>query len=192
MRHALALALALLGAGALAGGAGAPMPMHHAGHAMPMTMPMMSMNDMIVGELRPLSGKAFDIRWTQLMIGHHQMALNMAHTVLMHGSDPRVKANAQQVIAAQQKEINQMTGWLTTWGAGVPMAMNHDMGSSTKGSADRVFVVDMIPHHQGAIDMAKLAPARTKNAELLKLAANIITAQQAEINQYHAWLKDLK
>lgn len=184
-----ALALGLL-AGALASSAQANM--NHADHAMP-AMSMQAMNRVMVSELRPLRGQAFDIRWTQLMIGHHQMALDMAQYITKNGRDARVRANAQQVIKAQQREINQMKGWLKAWDAPLPKAMSPMTVKLTGNeSADRWFMREMIPHHQGAVDMAKLAPTRSKNPDLLKLAANIIKAQRAEINEYRTWLRSLK
>jgi uncharacterized protein (DUF305 family) len=47
----------------------------------------------------------------------------------------------------------------------------------------------MIPHHQGAIDMAKYLAASNK-PELVKLGADIISAQQKEIDQMNKWMKE--
>ncbi len=55
------------------------------------------------------------------------------------------------------------------------------------GAADQPFIVEMIPHHQGAIDMAKVALERSKRPEMLQLANGIITAQTKEINDMTAW-----
>ncbi len=54
--------------------------------------------------------------------------------------------------------------------------------------ADVMFLQDMIPHHQQAIDMAKLVDGRSRRPELVKLAARIITSQDAEIRIMQAWL----
>lgn len=56
-----------------------------------------------------------------------------------------------------------------------------------RGAADQRFIVEMIPHHQGAIDMAKVALEKSKRPEMLKLANDIITAQTKEIEEMTAW-----
>ncbi len=50
------------------------------------------------------------------MIAHHQGAVDSAKVVLEHGSDPEVKAFAEQIIAAQEAEIAWMKGWLAAQG----------------------------------------------------------------------------
>jgi uncharacterized protein (DUF305 family) len=59
-----------------------------------------------------------------------------------------------------------------------------------KGDAfDQAFLSEMIVHHQGAIDMAKLAQTNAKHQEIKDLAGNIITAQTKEIAEMKAWQK---
>lgn len=195
MKHALATAL-LLGGLALAGGRESgpvmPMPMNHANHAaqnhaaQPMSMQMADM----LAPLRPLKGKAFDVAWVKAMIDHHGMALDMARHELAMGQDARVKAAAQKVIDAQNMEIKTMQGWLRAWTgesyAPMPMQMN------MTESADRWFLTEMIPHHQGAIEMSNLIPARTQNGQLRQLGQAIIRAQSAEIAQYRELFKTVK
>lgn len=57
------------------------------------------------------------------------------------------------------------------------------------GVAEHDFVTMMIPHHQGAIDMAKALLLTTKDPELRNVAQGIITEQQNEINIMQAWLQ---
>ncbi len=54
---------------------------------------------------------------------------------------------------------------------------------------DRAFIEMMIDHHQGAIDMAKLIPARAKHDEIKELGKAIITAQTKEISDMETWAK---
>jgi uncharacterized protein (DUF305 family) len=57
------------------------------------------------------------------------------------------------------------------------------------GDPDRDFLAMMIPHHQGAIDMARIAIASGKKPEVRKFAEDIIAHQQAEIDLMNRWLQ---
>ena len=60
------------------------------------------------------------------------------------------------------------------------------------GENDHDFVTMMIPHHQGAVDMAKALLLYTKDPAMHNLAQSIITEQQYEIQLMHAWLEQHK
>jgi uncharacterized protein (DUF305 family) len=157
--------------------------------------------------LENASGKTFDVYWMSQMIEHHQGALEMANGVLKDGKDARVKKAAQDIVSAQSKEIKALKGWLKSWYNATPdpkqMAlMREDMKPMIKGAmggmegmsgdADRRFLEGMIPHHQSAVDMGKLAFKKAARPELKTFAQNVIDAQSKEIKQYQAWLKGWK
>lgn len=68
---------------------------------------------------------------------------------------------------------------------------NHMMqgGMMMSQNVDQHFIVQMIPHHEGAIEMAKVALERSKRPEILSLAQGIIEAQTREINDMTSWYK---
>lgn len=71
-------------------------------------------------------------------------------------------------------------------------AMMHDMNASLRGKTgdpfDKAFLEEMIIHHQGAVDMAQEVLKVSKRPELIKLANEIISAQEKEISMMQEWL----
>jgi uncharacterized protein (DUF305 family) len=161
-----------------------------------------TMAGMMKGMMTTPTGKP-DLDFVQGMIPHHQGAIDMANVVLQFGKDPEVKTLAQGIVKAQQSEIAFMKEWLgKTDQASLPVApestkaneqamavMMKNMMVPYTGDADVDFMKSMIPHHQGAIDMAKVAAQFAKDPALLKLAGDVVSAQEAEITFMNAWLK---
>ena len=63
-------------------------------------------------------------------------------------------------------------------------------GASQSSNIDKHFIEQMIPHHEGAIEMAELAQKKSKRPEILTLSSAIIKSQTAEITQMQWWYKD--
>jgi uncharacterized protein (DUF305 family) len=72
------------------------------------------------------------------------------------------------------------------------MKMMENMHMEFTGNSDVDFVQGMVPHHQGAIDMAKVQLQHGKDPELRKMAQKIISDQEKEIAEMQAWLKKNK
>ena len=75
----------------------------------------MSMNDM-ADELREKSGDDFDKAFLEMMIDHHQGAVDMARETLKGAKHQELKTMANDIITAQEKEISQMKAWQKEWG----------------------------------------------------------------------------
>ena len=67
--------------------------------------------------------------------------------------------------------------------------MMKGMAVEPTGDADKDFVLMMMPHHQGAVDMAKVELRYGTDPELRRLATDIVAAQVKEIAQMKAWLE---
>jgi uncharacterized protein (DUF305 family) len=68
--------------------------------------------------------------------------------------------------------------------------MTEELTSKNGDDYDKAFIDNMIMHHQAAVDMAKLSPARAKHDEIKTLSTGIINAQEKEIAQMRQWQRD--
>lgn len=139
----------------------------------------------------------YDALFIDSMIMHHQGAIEMANQALEEATKPEIKAMAEAIIKAQEAEIAQMQEWRKNWYADLAptTGMGMDMGtmeisSDSSKPFDQRFIEAMIPHHEGAIAMAKDAQQKAEHQEIKTLSGEIITAQEGEITQMQQWLKD--
>ena len=140
---------------------------------------------------------SFDATFIDGMIEHHQGAVVMAEDALENAEHAELRTLAEEIIAAQKGEVEEMERWRAEWfpdlAATDGMAM--DMGTmsvSTDESIpyDQRFLEAMISHHEGAIDMAEMALEMSEREEIRSLAENIIATQTAEIEQMRSWLSE--
>ena len=152
-----------------------------------------------------------DTDFARGMIPHHQAAIRMANTVLRHGgADKNIRSLAKWIIMSQEAEIGQMQRWLDRRGEPEPsktadaiasmpyvaqseadmQVMHRDMDIVYSGDTLEDFVCGMIPHHQGAIDMAEVELTYGRKPEMQALARNIIRSQKADIGRMQRWLED--
>lgn len=159
------------------------------------------------GEESTAAGAA-DIMFAQMMIPHHEQAIVMSDIVLENpDTGPEVQTLAEQIKEAQGPEIELLLGWLSDWGA-EPLAddsAHHahmdgmltpeeldELRAATGAAVDRVFLEQMIAHHEGAVSMAQDQLAGGENESALALAQEIIDTQQAEIEQMRALLSAMR
>jgi uncharacterized protein (DUF305 family) len=153
----------------------------------------------------------YDLRFIDGMTPHHQGAVEMAKEALQKSKRPEIKQLANDIIKSQNQEIEQMKKWRKGWYPKTGdklMAYNAQMGhmmemsseqmkammmSTDLGAADadfdKRFIDAMIPHHEGAVTMAKDALSKSKRPEIKQLSQDILTSQQKEIDQMKQWRK---
>ncbi|MET3115758.1 uncharacterized protein (DUF305 family) [Pedobacter sp. CG_S7] len=142
-----------------------------------------------------------DNDFAMMMKMHHQGAIDMSNDELKSGDDALMKKTAQMIIDAQTEEIAQLTFFLNSHPAhaNVPelgmqqMANMERSGKITdlqiiNGDIDHDFAMLMIQHHQSAIENASLELIYGQEESMKSLAKNIITAQDKEIKDLHAWI----
>ena len=135
---------------------------------------------------------AADVMFAQMMIPHHQQAIDLGEIAENGEASPEVLALAKDISNDQTHEIEHMQAWLDA--AGASDHMDHEMAmdgmltqaeletlKAAKGTEfDRLFLEGMIAHHEGAIAMAEDV-VDSKNSEVAELAAAIIKAQTEQI-----------
>ena len=142
-----------------------------------------------------------DIMFAQMMIPHHQQAIYMSALAESRALSPEVRALALKISAEQGPEIEQMRSWLKA--ANAPTEMGHQMSmdgmlsetelerlTNARGEEfDELFILGMIAHHEGAIEMAQMV-VDSKNLEARELGTIIVKIQTLEIAELKALLSN--
>lgn len=156
----------------------------------------------------PYAFNRSDLMFTMMMIPHHQQAIEMSDILLAKsGVDQRVSDLAQQIADAQTQEIEMMEAWLDDWGMPPMDGMRHGNGLMGNGTtsddvlarleaadardATRLFLEQMIVHHEDAIEMAEDELASGSSREVRALSKRIIEDQSAEIATMESLLTEV-
>ncbi|KQV25944.1 DUF305 domain-containing protein [Yonghaparkia sp. Root332] len=192
-RRRASAAAAIAGAAALALALAGCVTVNTGGSNGPGGMPM--------GDL-PDGVNQADAMFTMMMIPHHEQAVEMSELVLGRDDiDPEIVALAEEIIAAQDPEIELMEDWLDDWGVPSMPGAGHGGGHGDGGpggmmsdddldaiedaqgdEAELLYLEGMIEHHEGAIDMAQDVLDDGESTEVAELADTIIETQQVEID----------
>ena len=138
-----------------------------------------------------------DVAFVTGMIPHHTQAVAMSALAADRSAAPQVKALATAISGAQQPEIAQMQGFLSSWGqptapttssggmSGMSGMMTdgqmRQLTASSGAAFDRMFLQMMTQHHNGAIEMADVELRAGQSTDAKALAQKIIDAQRVEI-----------
>jgi uncharacterized protein (DUF305 family) len=158
------------------------------------------------------AANATDRAFVRTMVPHHQMANEMARMARENGEHRRIRTLARRIIRAQSAEIRTLRRIARDLGVTPSEMAHHEMseqmmrdletlGLTEEESAmtmnmdelegadpfDRTFIDMMIPHHQGAIRMARAELAEGTDRRLRRIARAIISDQGSEIRRMNAW-----
>ncbi|WP_434081517.1 DUF305 domain-containing protein [Sanguibacter sp. Z1732] len=152
-----------------------------------------------------------DTMFAQMMIVHHEGAIEMADLALEKADSEEVRSLAERISSAQGPEIDEMTSWLEAWGeetspTGGMEGMDHggmemegmsqeeamaELESLSGAEFDRRFLELMIAHHRGAVDMAQEELHGGENPQALDLGQKIVDDQEREIAEMEQLLETL-
>jgi len=143
------------------------------------------------------------------MIPHHTQALLMVDMTEGRELTPEFAQLTQDIQAAQGPEIDQMSGWLESWGYDLPDSASHmgtmsddnamgmmtdedteTLGGMMGGDFEDLWMRMMIEHHEGAVAMSRIELAEGVSTDARDLAQRIIDAQEAEIALMEELLAD--
>lgn len=156
---------------------------------------------------------AADVRFMQNMIGHHAQALDMTALVAARTTRPEMRLLAERIAVSQKDEINLMRRWLQSRGEEAPDPSAHAhhgashsmlmpgmltpeqleaLAKTTGSDFDRLFLEDMIRHHEGALTMVSElfgTNGAAQESETYRFASDVEADQRAEIARMRALLQ---
>ena len=143
---------------------------------------------------------AEDVMFAQMMIVHHEQAIEMSELAMNNTTNPEILALAESISRAQVAEVATMKSWLVAAGAMsdhmhdmtmpglADEATMADLRTLTGSAFDSLFLMTMIQHHEGAIVMADEVLASTANDDVTALANDVKSTQTLEIEAMYALL----
>jgi uncharacterized protein (DUF305 family) len=144
-----------------------------------------------------------DLMFLQMMIPHHQQAVDISELALARTEDPELTALAKAIANGQRAEIVQMKSWLKDAGASEDMGhAMHEMGgmlsdedlaglTNARGkSFDILWLQGMTAHHDGALHMVQMIED-ADNPEIKTFGKAIVIEQSAQIEQMKTMLERL-
>jgi len=150
----------------------------------------------------------FDLDFVNMMIIHHQAAIDMSEVEIAKGTDTQMKTMAQNIVTAQKAEIEQLHQVVKNYkmpeAKKMKVEMNNELGETMKammdkmnnmqmtGNTDKDFAMMMKPHHESAVKMAEDELSHGKQPEVKKMAQKMIVDQSKEISDFKAWLSSQK
>ena len=132
-----------------------------------------------------------DIAFAEMMIPHHEQAIEMSELALMNSTNPEVLELAQEIKSSQAPEIELMASWSgvkssTHAGHTMDGMLSEDelnaLRAATGAEFDRLFLQGMIKHHQGAIEMA-MDVKNSNSVVVADLSAAIVKQQEIEVTR---------
>lgn len=179
-------------------------PHHVTPDQMPKQIYLTMMDTMMVRMEKAPAGNSPATTFLHQMIVHHQGAIDMADYEISHGKNGEMIQLAKSIRVEQKSEIEQMQLWLKQASASsttIPplfqQAMGQTMAMMMKTmppthaimDTDKAFAAVMKPHHQAAIDMAKVLLHYSENGPVNAYAKQLMANQQIEIDQMSDFLK---
>ena len=147
-------------------------------------------------------GKYSDKAFIDAMVPHHQGAVEMAQVALENAEHDEIKQLSRNIVSTQEAEIQELKAIKeeefgtsevpveVSAGEMEAMGMTDPAELANKDPFDGAFIDAMIPHHESAIEMARVAYRESDNPEITALAEAIVEAQSREITQMEGWRKE--